>query len=246
MPGEINDQQNDQEKKISSNPGEGFQNQSCPNQTLEQESWFTDLFDLRVVVFLVCVVVIAMTVTVLMLPRGDDESASIKTTLDEQRATGAASNQGNQSGDAKVNLAPSKGADFDAIASSKPVIEQAADGSFVLPIGSAVVTDCESTVTGITNWRSQGSAEWRLEIRERRTGFFHCYVTYQAKFESQFAMKLGDRQPLGFTVYPKEADFTEQFIVRLGKPDKPSLRLIANQVDRVSGVRITKIRLVPR
>jgi hypothetical protein len=212
----------------------------------DRESWFADLFDLRVLVFLVSIVVIAMTATVLIFSSDPDESGSTKPGAASQSTKAPASISSSSETNQAATSDPATAADKDVASFTKPLVEQAGDGSFVLPFSSAVVTGCEVLSTGISNWQSGGSAQWRLAVRDRRTGFFRCYVTYVARFESQFGVQLGDRKPLKFTIYPKETDFTEQFIIRLDTPEESSLRLIANQIEKVSGVTIKKIVLVPR
>jgi hypothetical protein len=71
-------------------------------------------------------------------------------------------------------------------------------------------------------------------------------VTYQAKSECQFSIQLGQLSPRLFTLYPHRDDFTEQFFVRIDKPEIQSLTLVAKQVESIAEVQIKQIRLVPR
>lgn len=212
----------------------------------KNEFWYADLIDLRVIVFLVSIAVMAMTATVLLFSSDNDASTNGDPETDDQGTKNPALVAANPNSNPTKKANASQEVVGDTQEFSKPVVEQASDGGFGLPIRSAVVLGCKADSTGISNWQIGGSAQWRLAISDRRTGFFHCYVTYQSKFESQFSVQLGDRLPLKFTVYPHETDFTEQFIVRLDTPNEPSLRLIANQVEKVSGVTVKQIRLVPR
>ncbi len=212
----------------------------------EHVSWFADLMDLRVLVFLFSVIVIAMTATLLILSNGHQVLENTDSGLNDRAANATASSRTSMKGTRATKELPFNHAKTAAPVFSLRSVEQASDGSFVLPIGSADVSGCEVLPTGISRWQPGGSAQWNLEIRDRRTGFFYCHVTYMARFESQFAVQLGDRKPLKFTVYPHEADFTERFIVRLDKPEAPGLRLIAKHQENVAEVTITKVRLEPR
>ena len=229
-------------------PKEDCKNQSdcIPVHPNDSESWFADLLDLRVLVFLVSIVVISMTATVLIFSNDPEESDSIKPGVVDQAMTQPASIAENSATNQLVTSDPATESDREVTTFAKPLVEQAGDGSFVLPSGSAMVSGCEALSTGISNWQSGGSAQWQLAVRDRKTGLFRCYVTYVARIESQFGVQLGDRILIKFTIYPKETDFTEQFIIRLDTPEESSLRLIANQIETISGVTVTKIVLVPR
>ena len=214
----------------------------------ENEPWYSDLLDLRVVVFLISVAVIAMTATVLMF--SDNQVADLDDGIDPLVGNPTdkppALNTPNLNTGKTNTSKMSENAGTGTPAFPKPSVVQTNDGSFVLSIGSAVLSGCNSDSTGIKDWTNEGWAQWQLNVRDRRTGFFYCHVTYQAKSESRFAIQLGDRRPVRFTLYPQETDFTEQLIVRLDAPNQPSVRLIADQVESFSGVRVKEIRLVPR
>lgn len=219
--------------------------QGFPAESGDQESWLADLIDVRVIMFLVSVVVVAMTATVLIFSRDNPKQANGDQLLDETVSKATPSSGGTRDRDS-TNEADASSTDVVTAVFAKPLVEQANDGSFVLPISSAVMDGCENDSAMISDWQTGGTARWQLNVHDRRSGFFYCHVTYQAKFKSQFAVQFGDRSPLKFTVYPNASDFTEQFIVRLDSPEEPSFRLLALKVETVSGVRVKQIRLVPR
>jgi hypothetical protein len=49
-----------------------------------------------------------------------------------------------------------------------------------------------------------------------------------------------------FYAFPQDSDFTEQLMVRLDKPERSTLALIAKEIDPNSDLIITRIRMVPR
>lgn len=211
----------------------------------EAESWLSDFIDLRVIVFLVSVAVVAMTATVLILPGIPDvgSSNSGEATFSTDVA-GSISPNPEESQTGKSD-AP-KNAVTPAPAVSGQPIAQSGDGSFDLPVRSAAYSGCQPETSGIKNWKENGWAQWQLDVRDRRTGFFYCFVTYQAESECQFAVQLGDRRPVKFSVYPQSSDFTEEFIVRLDSPQEPSFRIYPTKIDEFSEPMIKAVRLEPR
>ena len=129
---------------------------------------------------------------------------------------------------------------------SKSTVRQESDGSLNLPIRSAKVAGCEAKSTGISAWSSSGEAKWDLAIEDRKTGYFRCFITYRSKYEGSLDICLGDRRPVTFYALPQDTDFTEQVMVRLGKPENSTLALIGKEIDPNSDLIITRVRLVPR
>lgn len=214
-----------------------------PNNQIEpapsSESWFASLIDLRMLVFLVSIAVVAMTATVLMIS-GEDTPVGVDQP-DSKLPTGTQLSNAPPSLDSPMD-------DGHLVASTPLAIDQSEQGIFELPAKLAVLSgaELESNSTGITNWKTDDFAKWVLAISERRKGFFYCNITYQAELESQFSVQLGQLKPRTFTIYPHAEDFTEQFIVRLDKPDEQALKLVAKRVETISGVRIKQIKLIPR
>ena len=211
-----------------------------------EASWFADLLDIRVVVFLVCVVVVAMTATVLMfsgnqetsteLPQVPVTAGEIRKPISDSTLVESDENQADSPTDSELGM----------------LSLQAPDASFKLPVRSATLVGCaignasNQDRKGLSNWQQEGQATWRLKVEQRRSGFFYCHVTYQAKSECQFAVRLGDGKPRRFTLYPTDVDFEERFIVRLDKPDVQTLKLIANQLETGAGITIRKVELIPQ
>ena len=226
---------------------------------VELKPWIHDLFDIRVIVFLLSTGVIAMTVTVLLLSGDDDVGEggpSNQPTL-TQIAPGSKTGLLEGSGDGSaVEVGPAKNVDQEVESSetvnagkppySKGTVRQEADGSLNLPLRSARVTGCESKTSGISSWTSDGEARWDLGIEDRRTGYFRCYITYRSRYEGSLDICMGDRRPVTFYAFPQDSDFTEQLMVRLDKPERPTLALIAKEIDPNSNLIITRIRMVPR
>ncbi len=209
------------------------QKSELPAAAESTESWFSEVFDIRVVMFLICVIVIAMTATVLLLRENVEESkpeSSLPSTPHDIT-------EGETSGTEPDSR--------DALVGTLSKINQQADGGFTLPLANASLEKCERTSNGISKWQLEGTAKWWLVFDDRRSGFFYCNVTYQTTIECQFGLKMGDRSARTFTLYPQDGEFTEQFIVRLDKPDAQSVRLIALGSD-ASEVAIKKIILVPQ
>ena len=75
---------------------------------------------------------------------------------------------------------------------------------------------------------------------------FRCFITYRSKYEGRLDICLGDRNPVTFYALPQDSDFTEQVMVRLDKPERPTLALIAREIDPNADLIIKRIRLVPR
>lgn len=223
---------------------------------VELEPWIHDLFDIRVIMFLLSLGVVVMTVTVL-LHSGDDDVGEGGPSNQPQRAPHSKTGLLGVSGDGSaVEVGPAKNVD-QAVESSETVnagkpsyskgtVRQEADGSFNLPLRSARVTGCESKSSGISSWTSDGEARWDLGIEDRRTGYFRCYITYRSRYEGSLDICLGDRRPVTFYAFPQDSDFTEQLMVRLDKPERSTLALIAKEIDPNSDLIITRIRMVPR
>ncbi|MDB4381232.1 hypothetical protein N9Z70_07550 [Mariniblastus sp.] len=230
----------------------------------ELKPWIHDLFDIRVIMFLLSIGVIAMTVTVLLLSseeesgEGGPSNQNNSARIDPLSETGAI--EGSEATSA-VELEPAEVVDLnvvdlnvessEAVDAGKPefsklTVRQESDGSFNLPIRSAKVAGCEVRSSGISNWSNDSEARWDLGIQDRRTGYFRCYITYRSKYEGSLDICLGDRRPVTFYALPQDSDFTEQLMVRLDKPERPTLALIAKEIDPNSDLIITRIRMVPR
>ncbi len=225
---------------------------------IELKPWFHDLLDIRVIMFLVSTAVIAMTATVLLL--SNDDEAGESNTSGQTRSVGVdpvGADEGLEGGKAsvvadepaqKVGVAVEDSVPPDDGESrvSKLTVRQESDGSLNLPIRLAKVTGCEAKSSGISDWSSAGEAKWDLAIEDRKTGYFRCFITYRSKYEGSLDICLGDRRPVAFYALPQDTDFTEQVMVRLGKPDNSTLALIGKEIDPNSDLIITRIRLVPR
>ena len=230
---------------------------------IELKPWFHDLLDIRVIMFLVSTAVIAMTATVLLLsnddeagesnPSGQTRSVGVDPVgvdpvgadedLEERKASVVADEPAQ---DAGGTVEDSVSLDNGESGISKSTVRQESDGSLNLPIRSAKVAGCEAKSTGISAWSSSGEAKWDLAIEDRKTGYFRCFITYRSKYEGSLDICLGDRRPVTFYALPQDTDFTEQVMVRLGKPENSTLALIGKEIDPNSDLIITRVRLVPR
>lgn len=225
---------------------------------IELKPWFHDLLDIRVIMFLVSTAVIAMTATVLLLsnddeagesnPSGQTRSVGVVPVgadedLEERKASVVADEPAQEAGGI---VEDSVSLDNGESGISKSTVRQESDGSLNLPIRSAKVAGCEAKSTGISAWSSSGEAKWDLAIEDRKTGYFRCFITYRSKYEGSLDICLGDRRPVTFYALPQETDFTEQVMVRLGKPENSTLALIGKEIDPNSDLIITRVRLVPR
>ncbi|MGB1930361.1 MAG: hypothetical protein ACPHO8_13705 [Mariniblastus sp.] len=225
---------------------------------IELKPWFHDLLDIRVIMFLVSTAVIAMTATVLLLsnddeagesnPSGQTRSVGVVPVgadedLEERKASVVADEPAQEAGGIVEN---SVSLDNGESGISKSTVRQESDGSLNLPIRSAKVAGCEAKSTGISAWSSSGEAKWDLAIEDRKTGYFRCFITYRSKYEGSLDICLGDRRPVTFYALPQDTDFTEQVMVRLGKPENSTLALIGKEIDPNSDLIITRVRLVPR
>lgn len=202
------------------------------------ETWWSDLLDVRVSVFLVCVIVIAMTATVL-LNRGPDEEA-------EQVATPAGS--GAVSSDPVSETPPAAGEGAVVVGdllAGRAMVSQDPEGGFVLAMKGAKRSGCRLETGKISDWESGGVAEWVIKLDDRRSGFFRCHVTYESAHECQLGLQMGDRSPRRFSIYPQDGVFTEQFIVRLDKSDVQAVKLMALEEQEMDGVAILKLTLTP-
>ena len=231
---------------------------------IELKPWFHDLLDIRVIMFLVSTAVIAMTATVLLLSNDDEAGESNPSgqtrsvgvvdpvgvdpvgadeDLEERKASVVADEPAQ---DAGGTVEDSVSLDNGESGISKSTVRQESDGSLNLPIRSAKVAGCEAKSTGISAWSSSGEAKWDLAIEDRKTGYFRCFITYRSKYEGSLDICLGDRRPVTFYALPQDTDFTEQVMVRLGKPENSTLALIGKEIDPNSDLIITRVRLVPR
>ncbi len=225
---------------------------------IELKPWFHDLLDIRVIMFLVSTAVIAMTATVLLLsnddeagesnPSGQTRSVGVVPVgadedLEERKASVVADEPAQKAGGI---VEDSVSLDNGESGISKSTVRQESDGSLNLPIRSAKVAGCEAKSTGISAWSSSGEAKWDLAIEDRKTGYFRCFITYRSKYEGSLDICLGDRRPVTFYALPQDTDFTEQVMVRLGKPENSTLALIGKEIDPNSDLIITRVRLVPR
>ncbi|MGB2498117.1 MAG: hypothetical protein ACPIA2_00370 [Mariniblastus sp.] len=225
---------------------------------IELKPWFHDLLDIRVIMFLVSTAVIAMTATVLLLsnddeagesnPSGQTRSVGVVPVgadedLEERKASVVADEPAQEAGGI---VEDSVSLDNGESGISKSTVRQESDGSLNLPIRSAKVAGCEAKSTGISAWSSSGEAKWDLAIEDRKTGYFRCFITYRSKYEGSLDICLGDRRPVTFYALPQDTDFTEQVMVRLGKPENSTLALIGKEIDPNSDLIITRVRLVPR
>ena len=228
-------------------------------QDVELKPWIHDLFDIRVIVFLVSTGVIAMTATVLLLSKEDKNGGSDPASqanpaqVDLPTEVGALSNTTGppliESKPAEVSestMEKSEKEGGDKAGFSKLSIRQESDGSFNLSIRSAKVTGCQAKSSGISGWSNEGEVRWDLAIEDRKTGYFRCFITYRSKYEGRLDICLGDRNPVTFYALPQDSDFTEQVMVRLDKPERPTLALIAREIDSNADLIIKRIRLVPR
>ena len=225
---------------------------------IELKPWFHDLLDIRVIMFLVSTAVIAMTATVLLLSNDDEAGESNPSGLTrsvgvvpvgadedlEERKASVVADEPAQ--DAGGTVEDSVSLDNGESGISKSTVRQESDGSLNLPIRSAKVAGCEAKSTGISAWSSSGEAKWDLAIEDRKTGYFRCFITYRSKYEGSLDICLGDRRPVTFYALPQDTDFTEQVMVRLGKPENSTLALIGKEIDPNSDLIITRVRLVPR
>ena len=203
----------------------------------EAASSFWFLRDVRYLVGLLALSVLAMTATVKILAPKRQQA--------EQ--AGAALPASPDSIEAHPQIIPN------AVPANDPkpslqIIQQAADGTFELaPERAYFDGDLKSSPEGISNWSISDQVAWTLDVIDPRTGFFNCKITYQAKSECGFEVQLGDRKPRQFTLYPHEEDFEEEFIIRLARTKSTStqqtLRLTAKE--SASGVQIKRILLVP-
>jgi len=219
----------------------------------ELKPWIHDLLDIRVVVFLVSTGVIAMTMTVLLLSN-EDEAGEIDPAGQTNSAGADMVPDGGEAsvitvksaGGGELEVVDSMPEDASKPKVSKLTVRQESDGSFNLPIRLAKVAGCEAKSSGISGWSNDGEARWELAIEDRKTGYFRCFITYRSKYEGSLDICLGDRRPVKFYALPQDTDFTEQVMVRLGKPESPTLALIAKEIDSNSDLIITRIRMVPR
>lgn len=248
---------------MEENQTEHSRSQSCTSGSdeldVELKPWIHDLFDIRVIMFLLSTGVIAMTATVLLLSGDDDvgergpsiqaNSAEIASRSKTEPLEGSGDGSAIEVGPAEIVEPALESAG--AVNAGKPqyskgTVRQESDGSFNLPLRSARVTGCEAKSSGISSWASDGEAKWDLGIEDRRTGYFRCYITYRSRYEGSLDVCLGDRKPVTFYAFPQDSDFTEQLMVRLDKPERPTLALIAKEIDPNSNLIITRIRMVPR
>ena len=196
--------------------------------------WF--LKDVRYLMGLLALSVVIMTATVKLLSPNRDQVSHALPASPKSAAR--------QSDQAVSGI----GVSGEMIA-AQPKIQQAADGTFELPLERGLLDGAEVKFDEqvITNWGLGDQAAWMLNVTDSRKGYFNCKITYQAKSECRFEVRLGNRKPRPFTLYPHEADFEEEFIVRLAKAKKASneqaFRLTA--VDPASEVKIKRIVLVP-
>lgn len=233
--------------------------QSAPTHSDELDAelkpWIHDLLDIRVIMFLVSTGVIAMTATILLLS-GEDEvgegdpanQANLAgvNSIGEIEEVEASVAEEKPSGGVALEVENATSLDGDKPGISKLSVSQETDSSFNLPIRLAKVTGCEAKTSGISSWSNEAEAKWDLAIEDRKTGYFRCFITYRSKYEGSLDICLGDRRPVTFYVLPQDSDFTEQVMVRLGKPESPTLALVAKEIDPNSDLIITRIRMVPR
>ena len=210
----------------------------APIEADEGESLIWLLLDIRVLVALLSIVVIGMTATIVLFS-DQDPVVEPETVAKLPRSD-------------SPMPADAKPVESDPVNAAAPgsirTIQQSGNASFDLPLNLGRLTgpELESTAGAIAKWQTGGRAEWRLAVADRRTGYFYCEVTYQAKAESLFSVQLGEQRPRPFTVYPHREDFTEKFFVRLDKQNEQILKLIAKQVESIAEVQIKNIKLVPR
>ncbi len=244
---------------MEENQTEPSLSQSAPTHSDELDAelkpWIYDLLDIRVIMFLISTGVIAMTVTVLLLSgedeAGESEPASqanlaVVNPVGEIEDVEPSIAEAKTSGGVELEVENAKPTDGGKPEVSKLSVSQEADSSFNLPIRLAKVTGCEAKSTGISRWSNDAKVKWDLAIEDRKTGYFRCFITYRSKYEGSLDICLGDRRPVTFYVLPQDSDFTEQVMVRLGKPESPTLALIAREIDPNSDLIITRIRMVPR
>ena len=244
-------------------------NSTDPNQTKDdgETPWLADLLDIRVMVFLVCILVVAMTATILLFSKELPQvpADGIEGATSEIQSGQIQDDQFQESQSSSLvegqTQNPATVISERGEAESKPIgelMQQASDASIALPITSATLVGCaienasNQDQIGITKWQQGGHAAWQMKIEQRRSGFFYCLVTYRAKEESQFYVQIDDGKPRRFSIYPTNEDFEERFIVRLGKreikseSDIQTLKLIANELGSNAEVTIRKIELLPQ
>ena len=211
-----------------------------PDPVMEPAS--TGLFDVRLIVFLISVLVISMTVTVMVFSRGDNSKVD---EVQPNSAGGTASmTDANKSADSVAIQVPADDVSIEPASR----VDQSADGAFELQVNQVLLSAGGLKVESspIAHWQTGDSAAWKLLVKDSAKRTFYCYVTYQAKLESQFSIQLGRVSPRKFTVYPQDEDFTEQFIVRIDNTEEQDLKLLALKVEPNACVQIKQIRLVPR
>lgn len=214
--------------------------QDLPDECDEDDSGMLSVFsyltDVRYLVALLVISVIVMTATVKLLSPGSEQEKEGQTLPLVQ--------------DTENKPAVDDAAKPEDPTAKLPRIAQAADASFELPIQAGHLTGSEVKTgpQGITGWNAGDEAVWMLVAKQRRTGYFNCLITYQAKSESEFQVQLGNRKPRLVTLYPHDDDFEEEFIVSLAKSSKKTgeqtFRIKATQTG-ANEVEIKRIRLVP-
>jgi len=216
---------NQSEKLAVDQPSEG------EGEEDEVLSAFSHLTDVRYWVAFITFAVVVMTVTVKLLSPSDEGRESVPVASQTEAVPAEIQEP--------VSVDP---------LSALTRVQQAADGSFELPVveshlvGSGVMLAGQS----ITGWRAGDQADWGIVVKERRGGYFKCLITYQAKNESNFEVHLGNRKPRPLTLYRHEKDFEEEFIVRLARPSKSGEQVIHIKATRAAtDVEIKRIRLIP-
>lgn len=215
----------------------------------DEFSIFKLLSDVRVLMALITLTFVFCLVTVKLLSGGDkgpqSEQNSNQTTNSAQQTATVGLDKENQTSQGEGSEASQK-SKFGAEFSSFKKVQQSAMGEFELPIRQAtLIGGLKKTTDGIVNWSSRDQAAWTLVLKDRRSGFFNCKVTYRAKFESAFKVQLGAKKPLPFNVYSHKEDFEEEFIVRIDKENEQPFRLIAGELDVKPGLAVKRITLAP-
>jgi len=211
-----------------------------PDSMMEPAS--TGLFDVRLLAFLISVLVISTIVTVMIFSRGDNLEVDGAQT---NPAGGAASmTDADKVADSIATQVPTDDVSIEPASR----VDQSTDGAFELQINNVLLSAGGLKVesNAIVYWQTGDSAEWKILVKDSAKRTFYCYVTYQAKLESQFSIQSGRVSPRKFTVYPQDEDYTEQFIVRIDNTEEQDLKLRASKVESNAGVQIKQVRLVPR
>ena len=201
------------------------------------------LTDVRVWVAVLTIAFVMMTVTIKLLSSDSDEigklnpNGSVVQDSDNEAINKANSDEKSGEADSTAGM----------VEPSYSKVVQAANATFEIPLQKATLKgkDLKYGANGISGWGQADEAIWTLVPSDRRNGFFKCKIIYRAKFECRFSVQLGARPPRGFTIYPHDEDFEEEFIVKLDKSQAQTLRVIAGELDYSPEVEIKRIRLMP-